>query len=188
MQYTALTCFPKVLICFVLIAAGIGGAAATIEAGIFCAREVLALRDVADRGPVAAIAASPRFSRQGSHEDLAPTAFSARSFDDLVRFSAKIAHEQGVDVVRLQAEAVNTAPTRLSQARIHLQVRGDYAATKAFLISVLANFPGLTIERLTIHHNSMHGPAGSSTSSAPGPGDDSTIELIQYGMPRQVGA
>lgn len=76
----------------------------------------------------------------------------------------------------------------LTQARIRFEVRGDYTAIKSFLIAALATFPGLTLERLSIHHNYARLPAGASTSDAPGPDDNSTIEFIQYGSPKPIAA
>jgi len=182
--------FQPALIWASLVVAVVGAAMATLEAGGLCARELRVLRAAADPAHTAQVlvAPNPRDSSAASHEASTKAMIEARPFDELARFSTRIAHEQGLDLVRLQSEAISTSSAHLSQVRIRLQVRGDYAGTKALLISLLANFPGLTLEHLTLHHSLAASPIGSATPASREADDESTIELIQYSMPRQVGA
>lgn len=91
-------------------------------------------------------------------------------------------------MVQLQSEPVNIAPVRPRKTRVRLQVRGDYVGTKAFVASLLADFPGLALEHLTIRHNLSVIPGSESTAAARGGDDESAIELIQYSVPEQAGA
>ena len=172
-----------------LVATALAFTIAALVAGVRFARELHLLGAAAASSRTAQIVlASDMRGRPDPHERLREMTIEARPFNELARFSARIAHEQGVDLVQLQSEAINTAPTHLSQVRIRLQVQGDYAGTKSFLISLLSNFPGLALEHLTIRHGSQAGSPGSSMQGSLRANDESTIELIQYSLPRPAGA
>jgi hypothetical protein len=111
---------------------------------------------------------------------------SVRPFDELARIGAKLAREQRIQLLQLQSDPVNTPPGHLVKSRIRLLVRGDYVDTKTFLISLLGNFHGLALDRLTIRHVPMAGGTGSGMPGTQGSADESTIELIQYGAPVRV--
>jgi hypothetical protein len=189
MHFRVISGFSPAALWVLLVGAALASTIAVLEAGGRCVRELHSLRAAAD--PSHATQISVALSSRGkaiSHEGPEGTTIAARPFDELARFSARIAHEQRIDVVQLQSERVNTAPAHLRQERIRLRVRGDYAGTKAFLISLLTNFPGLALEHLTIRHTATVSGAGPSTPAPQGGDDDSTIELIQYSMPVQAGA
>lgn len=185
----ALRPFPPVLAWSVLAVAAGAAAIGMLDVGVHCVRvfqDLFGSGEIAHATPVppaASATPSPAFRR-----GFAGTSISQRSFDELARLSAKIANEQGIDVVQLLADAPASRPTHLNQSRIRLQVRGDYAATKVLLISLLSNFPGLTLEHLSMRHDPAAGAAGSPTKGSQGVGEQATIELIQYSVPGQVGS
>lgn len=108
------------------------------------------------------------------------------------RYTANLAHEQRVSILQMQSELLKSDPKALGQTRITLQLRGDYRDVKNVWIALLAKFPGLTLQRLTVRH---HGDA-VQTSVPTGAGgalppidrdlDEATLELIQYTQPRAV--
>ena len=102
--------------------------------------------------------------------------------DALPRFTSKIAHEQGIALLQMQSETLKTDNKHLGQRHSTLQLRGDYPSTKRLLIALLAKFPGLTLEHMTIRHRAS-GAAPDSTSRSD---DECTIELIQYSTPSQA--
>ncbi len=102
--------------------------------------------------------------------------------DGLTRLASKLAHEQGLSLLQMQSETLKVDTNHLTQRRSTLELRGDYASTKKLLIALLAKFPGLTLEHLTIRHH-----AGGAASDPASRSDDETrIELIQYARPSQV--
>lgn len=189
MHLRVISAFQPALVWVSLVVAAIGAATATLEAGNHCARELRAMGAASDPAQTAQVlvARNPQDSSAASREASTTTTIGARPFDELARFSARIAHEQEINLVQLQSEAISKSSAQPSQVRIRFQVRGDYADTKAFLISLLGNFPGLTLEHFTIHHGLAATPSSSATPASLKADDESTIELIQYSAPRQDG-
>jgi hypothetical protein len=96
------------------------------------------------------VARNPQNSSAASREASATTTIAVRPFDELARFSARTAHEQEIDLVQLQSEAISKSSAHLSQVRICFQVRGDYADTHTrgcvpmVLVTASTRLPRLT--------------------------------------------
>ena len=106
-----------------------------------------------------------------------------------IRYAAKLAHEQGASVLQMQSAALKTDPKGLGQSRITLQLRGDYRDIKNVWIALLAKYPGLTLQRLTLRHHtelkSVPSPQAAAVAlpAADRADDEATIEMIQYTQP-----
>jgi hypothetical protein len=111
---------------------------------------------------------------------------SVGDLNSLPRFTSRIAHEQGLVVVQMQTEVSKPDGKHLAQARTTLQLRGDYVPTKTLLIALLAKFPGLTLEHLTIRHRPTAVASQAPTDVARRSEDETTIEMIQYSKPVQT--
>ena len=94
------------------------------------------------------------------------------------RFAARLAHDQGIQISQMQSEFIATEANKLGQAKFTLQLRGDYVRIKNVMIDLLAKFPGLTLQHLTIHHRDA-APGNSADTSS----DEASLELIQYLRP-----
>lgn len=108
-----------------------------------------------------------------------------------IRFVAKLASEQNLDVVQMQSEPLKSEFGSLGQSRITLQLRGDYRGIKNVWIALLSKYPGLTLQRLTVRHHAdaatAAAPSPAATTSplppADGADDEASIEMIQYTQP-----
>ncbi len=148
----------------------------------------------AQGSPVAmrAIGSSARLdpSREGAADFVAELPPVAPN-DLQIRYATKLAHEQGVSVVQMQTESLKADPRALGQSRITLQLRGDYRDIKNVWIALLAKYPGLVLERLTLRHHADGPPAPATlpTATALRPvdraDDEATIEMIQYTQPSE---
>ena len=98
--------------------------------------------------------------------------------DTTIRFTSRLAQDQDVRVSQMQSEFVATDAKKLGQAKFTLQLRGDYRSIKNVLIGLLAKFPGLTLQRLTVHHRDA--APGSPTDKS---SDEATLELLQFTRP-----
>ena len=98
--------------------------------------------------------------------------------DTTIRFTSKLAQDQDVRISQIQSEFVATDPKKLGQTKFTLQLRGDYPNIKNVVIGLLAKFPGLTLQRLTVHHrdNAAGTPPDKSN-------DEASIELLQFTQP-----
>jgi hypothetical protein len=170
-----------------LAAAALASSLSAFDAGVLCVSELRLLRAPADSSRTAQDSVTPSLHLRPTSHDGHGWTSAGRPFDEFARFSARVAHEQRIDLVQLQSEPVATVPARLGQMRVKLRMRGEYAGTKAFLTSLLTNFPGLTLEHLTIRHDSAVGRGGEAAPTATWGDDESAIELIQYSAPIQVG-
>jgi len=178
----------RVSIWIAFVATAGATAFAVFQTGRYCVLEFIPLRVMSHSTHAAPNRTAPNGSLATSFDPIG-LMIPARTFDDLARFSAVLAHEQRVDLIQLQSERLDTAPPRLSQVRVRLRIRGDYVGTKAFLASLLTNFPGLTVEHLTMRRNLSVSPDGDPTPATRGGNDDdSAIELIQYSEPVHGGA
>jgi hypothetical protein len=103
-----------------------------------------------------------------------------------IRFATKLAHEQAVTVVQMQSEPLKSDASALGQNRITLQLRGDYRDIKNVWIAMLAKYPGLVLERLTIRHHAdaVAAPLPAVTTTplpaADRADDEASVEMIQY--------
>ena len=98
--------------------------------------------------------------------------------DAVVRFASRLAQDQALRVLQMQTESVSTDPRKFGQTKLTLQVRGDYIHIKNLVIGLLAKFPGLTLQRLTIHHRDAVPGAPVDAGS-----DEAAVEMIQYLRP-----
>lgn len=98
--------------------------------------------------------------------------------DATIRFTSRLAQDQDVRIAQMQSESIATDAKKLGQAKFTMQLRGDYPHIKNVVIGLLAKFPGLTLQRLTIRHR-------DAASSNPGDNgsDEATLELIQFLCP-----
>ena len=78
----------------------------------------------------------------------------------------------------MQSQTIAIDAKRSGQVKFTLQLRGDYVHIKNVVIGLLAKFPGLTLQRLTIHHRDA-----SSGNPADKGSDEATLELIQFVRP-----
>ncbi len=102
--------------------------------------------------------------------------------DTQIRFTAKLARELRIDLQRMQSEPSNVDARHLGRTRITLQLRGDYRDEKALLAGLLAKFPGLTLEHLSVRHRGDMAVPGAGQGEAR-PDDEATLELVQYTRP-----
>lgn len=92
----------------------------------------------------------------------------------------------------MQSEVLKTDSKALGQSRITLQLRGDYRDIKSVWIALLAKYPGLTLQRLTLRHHtemqSVPSPQAAAVTlpSADRADDEATIEMIQYTQPPAI--
>ena len=98
--------------------------------------------------------------------------------DATVRFTSRLAQDQSVRISQIQSQPIATDAKHLGQAKFTLQLRGDYPNIKNVLIGLLAKFPGLTLQHLTLHHRDA-----ASGNSADKGSDEATLELIQFIRP-----
>ena len=98
--------------------------------------------------------------------------------DATIRFTSRLAQNQDVRVSQMQSDFVATDAKKLGQTKFTLQLRGDYRNIKNVTIGLLAKFPGLTLQRLNVHHRDA--TSGSPTDKS---SDESTLELLQYTRP-----
>jgi len=98
--------------------------------------------------------------------------------DATIRFTSRLAQDQDARISQMQAQSIATDAKKLGQAKFTLQLRGDYPRIKNVVIDLLAKFPGLTLQRLTIHHRDA-----ASGNPADKGGDEATLELIQFLRP-----
>ncbi len=131
-----------------------------------------------------------KVNSQSSARDVFVTELPAAALTDpQFRFAAKIAREQEVSIAQMQSESLKSDPNTLGQTRLTLQVRGDYRAIKNLWIALLAKYPGLTLERLTLrHHAESTVPAPQQSAAPASPSadrgeDEADIALIQYTQP-----
>lgn len=101
--------------------------------------------------------------------------------DATFRFATRLAQDQGVSISQMQSDFTATEANKLGQAKITLQMRGDYVRIKNVMIDLLAKFPGLTLQHLTIHHRDAAPGKSADTSS-----DEASLELIQYLRPAAI--
>jgi len=78
----------------------------------------------------------------------------------------------------MQSQSIATDAKKLGQAKFTLQLRGDYPHIKNVVIGLLARFPGLTLQRLTLHHRDA-APGNPVDKGS----DEATLELIQFLRP-----
>jgi hypothetical protein len=121
------------------------------------------------------VRAAPTLS---AHADFVAALPSVIDPDATIRFTSRLAQDQDVRISQMQSQPMATDAKKLGQAKFTLQLRGDYPHIKNVVIGLLAKFPGLTLQRLTIHHR----------DAAPGnpadKGDDeASLELIQFVRP-----
>jgi hypothetical protein len=88
----------------------------------------------------------------------------------------------------MHGDPKSSDPRSLGQARLSVQVRGDYRDIKSFAIALLDKFPGLALERLSVRRSSTPGAAPAAfPSSAPAEAmDEATVEFIQYTRPAKL--
>lgn len=98
--------------------------------------------------------------------------------DATIRFTSRIAQDQDVRISQMQSQSIATDAKKLGQAKFTLQLRGDYPHIKNVVIGLLAKFPGLTLQRLTLHHRDA--AAGNPADKG---NDEATLELIQFLRP-----
>jgi hypothetical protein len=109
-----------------------------------------------------------------------------------IRYAARLAREQGASVLQMQSEVLKTDPKALGQSRITLQLRGDYRDIKNVWVALLAKYPGLTLQRLTLRHHtemqSVPSPQAAAVTlrSVDRADDEATIEMIQYTQPPAI--
>ena len=110
--------------------------------------------------------------------DFVSTLPSSPDPDAIIRFASRLALDQGVRVSQVQSETTASGATKLGQAKYTLQMRGDYRNIKNVAIDLLAKFPGLTLQRLVIHHRDA-APGGAADQGA----DEASLELVQFLRP-----
>ncbi len=98
--------------------------------------------------------------------------------DAAIRFTSRISQDQDVRISQMQSQSIATDAKKLGQAKFTLQLRGDYPNIKNVVIGLLAKFPGLTLQRLTIHHRDA-APGNPADKGS----DEATLELIQFLRP-----
>ncbi len=99
--------------------------------------------------------------------------------DGLFRFVSLLSSEQGVRLVDLKTESpTHSTTTSMGTVKCTLQLRGGYMEIKRILISVLAKYPGMTLEHVSL--NRHDGPSGSPNA---GGVEDASIELVQLLRP-----
>ena len=95
-----------------------------------------------------------------------------------IRFASRLALDQDVRIAQMQSEPIRTDDKKLGQAKFTLQLVGNYANIKNVVIGLLAKFPGMTLQHLTIRRRDA-----SSGNPADKGSDEATLELIQYVRP-----
>ena len=98
--------------------------------------------------------------------------------DATIRFTSRLAQDQDVRISQMQSQSIATDAKKLGQAKFTLQLRGDYPNIKNVVIGLLAKFPGLTLQRLTVHHRDA-----VSGNPADKGSDEAALELIQFLRP-----
>lgn len=98
--------------------------------------------------------------------------------DAIIRFTSHLALDQGVRVSQVQSETTTPGERKLGQAKYTLQLRGDYRNIKNVTIGLLAKFPGLTLQRLVIHHRDA-----TSGGAADQGADEASLEFVQFLRP-----
>lgn len=111
-------------------------------------------------------------------DDFVSTLPSDPDPDAIIRFTSRLALDQGVHVSQVQSETTTPGARKLGKARYTLQLGGDYRNIKNVTIGLLAKFPGLTLQRLVIHHRdaTSGGPADQGS-------DEASLELVQFLRP-----
>ena len=117
-------------------------------------------------------------SGTSSQVDFVSTLPNSADPDATIRFTSRLAQDQDVRVSQMQSEFVATDAKKLGQTKFTLQLRGDYRNVKNVMIGLLAKFPGLTLQRLTVHHRDT--TSGSPTDKG---SDEATLELLQFARP-----
>ena len=98
--------------------------------------------------------------------------------DTTLRFTSRLALDQEVRVLQMQSEAIALGANRLRQTKYTLQLRGKYRNIKNVAIGLLAKFPGLTLQRLVVHHRDAI--SGGPIDQWP---DEASLELVQLLRP-----
>ena len=98
--------------------------------------------------------------------------------DATIRFTSRLAQDQDVRISQMQSEPIAIDAKKLGQAKFTLELRGDYPHIKDVVIGLLAKFPGLTLQRLTIRHRDA-----ASGNPADKGSDEANLELIQFLRP-----
>ena len=128
--------------------------------------------------PAADAAQSRVASAVAEPADFVSTLPSNPDPDAIIRFISRLALDQGVRVSQVQSETTAPGARRLGQAKCTLQLRGDYRNIKNVTIGLLAKFPGLTLQRLVIHHRDA--PSGGPADQG---SDEASLELVQFLRP-----
>ncbi len=128
---------------------------------------------IAARLPVAALSNS---GSQPAPVDFVPTLPQVADPDGTIRFATRLSEGLSVTIAQIQSRPVSTSKQAFGRVQYDLRLHGDYADIKSLLAGVLSKFPGLSLERLTLHR--------SDVSSAVAASDvDATVELVQLLAP-----
>ena len=117
-------------------------------------------------------------STSGAQPNFVATLPPTPNLDAIIRFTSRLARDQGVRVSQVQSETTASGASQLSQAKCTLQLRGDYRGIKNVTIGLLAKFPGLILQRLVIHHRDA-----TSGSTADQSADEASLEFVQFLRP-----
>ena len=128
--------------------------------------------------PAADAAQSREASAVPEPTDFVSTLPSNSDPDAIIRFISRLALDQGVRVSQVQGETTAPGARKLGQTKCALQLRGDYRNIKNVTIGLLAKFPGLTLQRLVIHHRDA-----TSGGAADQGADEASLELVQFLRP-----